>query len=83
MSGTKALLWNGAGSAGKWGGAEGGRSVSGEKSRSFCPLMLSRAGLMSGRRWRAELELDVTEPATEGVGEGPGDDGRLPDFREK
>lgn len=56
--------------------------MSDEKRRSFCPLMLSLAGLMRGRRWR-ELELDVTEPATEGVGEGHGDDGRLPDFREK
>lgn len=51
--------------------------------RSFCPLMLRRAGLMRGRRCLAEPELDVTDPATEGVGEGPGDDGRLPDMREK
>lgn len=54
-----------------------------EKSRSFRPLMLRRAGLMSGRRCLAEPELDVTDSATEGVGEGPGDDGRLPDFSEK
>lgn len=58
-------------------------SGSAEKSRSFWPLMLRRAGLMRGRRCLAEPELDVTDPATEGVGEGPGDDGRLPDFREK
>lgn len=54
-----------------------------EKSRSFRPLMLRRAGLMRGRRCLAELEVDVTDPATEGVGEGHGDDGRLPDFSEK
>lgn len=54
-----------------------------EKRRSFWPLILRRAGLMRGRRCLAEPELDVTEPATEGVGEGPGDDGRLPDFSEK
>lgn len=58
-------------------------SGSAEKSRSFCPLMLRRAGQMRGRRCLAEPELDVTDPATEGVGEGPGEDGRLPDFREK
>lgn len=45
--------------------------------------MLRRAGLMRGRRCRAEPELDVTEPATDGVGEGPGEEGRLPDFKEK
>lgn len=45
--------------------------------------MLSLAGLMRGRRCLAELEVDVTEPATEGVGEGPGEEGRLPDFSEK
>lgn len=54
-----------------------------EKSRSFWPLMLRRAGLMRGRRCLIEPELDVTDPATEGAGEGPGDDGRLPDFSEK
>lgn len=53
-----------------------------EKSCSFCPLMLSLAGLMSGRRCLAELEVEVTEPATEGVGDGAGEEGRLPDFRE-
>lgn len=57
-------------------------SGSAEKSRSFRPLMLRRAGLMRGRRL-AEPELDVTDPATEGAGEGPGDDGRLPGIREK
>lgn len=45
--------------------------------------MLSRAGLISGRRCLAEPEEDVTEPATDGVGDGAGDEGRLPDFREK
>lgn len=45
--------------------------------------MLSRAGLISGRLCLAELEEDVTEPATDGVGEGAGEEGRLPDFREK
>lgn len=45
--------------------------------------MLSLAGLISGLRCLAELEEDVTELATDGVGEGAGDDGRLPDFREK
>lgn len=61
------------------------RVVSGsvEKSRSFRPLMLRRAGLMRGRRCLAEPELDVTDPAIEGAGEGQGDDGRLPDFSEK
>jgi len=54
-------------------------SASQEKRRSLRPLMLRRAGLMRGRRWRAELEVEVTEPATEGAG----DDGRLPDFMEK
>lgn len=58
-------------------------SGSAEKSRSLWPPMLRRAGLMRGRRCLAEPELDVTEPATEGAGEGPGDDGRLPDLREK
>lgn len=54
-----------------------------EKSRSFWPLMLRRAGLMRGRRCLAEPELEVTDPATDGAGEGPGDEGRLPDLREK
>lgn len=57
-------------------------SCSVENKWSFWPLMLRRAGLMRGRRL-AEPELDVTDPATEGVGDGPGDDGRLPDFNEK
>lgn len=68
---------------GETGGDMSVGSWSVEKSRSFWPLMLSRAGLMRGRRCLAEPELDVTDPATEGVGEGPGDDGRLPDFSEK
>lgn len=58
-------------------------SCSPEKSRSCRPLMLRRAGLMRGRRSLAEPELDVTDPATEGAGEGPGEDGRLPDISEK
>ena len=58
-------------------------SASWEKRRSLRPLMLRRAGLMRGRLCRAELEVEVTEPATEGAGEGPRDEGRLPDFREK
>lgn len=60
-------------------------SASVEKSRSFLPLMLSRAGLMRGRRCLAEpeLELALAEPDTEGGGEGAGDDGRLTDFSEK
>lgn len=67
---------------GETGGDMTGDSGSLENKRSFWPLMLRRAGLMRGRRL-AEPELDVTDPATEGVGEGPGDDGRLPDFSEK
>lgn len=67
---------------GETGGDMMGDSGSLENKRSFWPLMLRRAGLMRGRRL-AEPELDVTDPATEGVGEGPGDDGRLPDFSEK
>lgn len=59
----------------------GSRSV--ENRRSFRPLMLRRAGLMRGRRSRPEPELDVMEPATEGAGEGSGEDGRLPDLSEK
>lgn len=73
-------------SARKYDGEAGGDmmadSCSVENKWSFWPLMLRRAGLMRGRRL-AEPELDVTDPATEGVGEGPGDDGRLPDFSEK
>lgn len=38
---------------------------------------------MRGRRYLAEPALDVTEPATEGGGEGPVDDRQLPDFCEK
>lgn len=45
--------------------------------------MLRRAGLMRGRRCLAEPKLDVYDSATEGVGEGLGDDGRLPDISEK
>lgn len=52
-------------------------------SSSFCPLRLSRAGLMRGLRWRREPELEATEPATEGAGEGNGEEGQLPDSREK
>lgn len=60
-------------------------SASVEKSRSFRPLMLSRAGLIRGRRCLAELELELAlaEPDTEGGGDGPGDEGRLTDFSEK
>lgn len=52
-------------------------------SSSFCPFRLSRAGLMSGLRWRREPELEATEPATEGAGEGSGEEGQHPDSREK
>lgn len=73
-------------SAGKNDGETGGDMVvdscSVENKWSFWPPMLKRAGLMRGRRL-AEPELDVTDPATDGVGDGPGDDGRLPDFSEK
>lgn len=52
-------------------------------SSSFCPFRLSRAGLMRGRRWRREPALEATEPATEGAGEGRGDEAQHPDRREK
>lgn len=51
-------------------------------SSSFCPFRLSRAGLMRGLRWRREPVLEATEPATEGAGEGNGDEGQLPSSRE-
>lgn len=51
-------------------------------SSSFCPFRLSRAGLMRGLRWRSEPVLEATEPATEGAGEGNGDEGQLPSSRE-
>lgn len=38
---------------------------------------------MRGRRSRPEPELEVMEPATEGAGEGNGEEGRLPDLSEK
>lgn len=60
-----------------------GASPGVEKSSSFCPFRLSRAGLMRGLRWRREPELEATELATEGAGEGSGEEGRLPDSREK
>lgn len=53
------------------------------KSSSFCPFRLSRAGLMRGLRWRREPELEAMELATEGAGEGRGEEGKLPDSREK
>lgn len=68
---------------GDTGGDMGVGSWSVEKSRSFWPLMLRRAGLMRGRRCLAEPELEVTDPATEGAGEGPGEEGLLPDLSEK
>ena len=68
---------------GDTGGGESLGSASDEKSHRFRLQMLRRAGLMRGRRYLAEPELDVHEPAIEGVGEGLGDDGRLPDFSEK
>lgn len=52
-------------------------------SSSFWPCRLRRAGLMSGRRARTEPELDVTEPATDGAGDGMRDGARLPDSSEK
>lgn len=52
-------------------------------SSSFLPSKLSRAGLMRGLRWRREPELEATEPATEGAGEGTGEEGQLPESREK
>lgn len=51
-------------------------------SSSFCPFRLSRAGLMRGLRWRREPALEATEPATEGAGDGNGDEGQLPSSRE-
>lgn len=61
-----------------------GASLGGEKSRSFCPFRLSRAGLIRGLRWRKEPELEAAElEATEGAGEGSGEEGKLPDSREK
>lgn len=69
-------------SVGEIGGDVTVDSCSVENKRSFWPPMLRRAGLMRGRRV-AEPELDVTDPANEGVGDGPGDEGRLPDFKEK
>lgn len=61
-----------------------GASPGGDGNRSsFCPLRLSRAGLMRGLRWRREPELEATEPATEGAGEGSGEEGQLPARREK
>lgn len=60
-----------------------GTSPGGEKSSSFCPFRLSRAGLMRGLRWRKEPELEAPELATEGAGEGRGGEGKLPDSREK
>lgn len=53
------------------------------KSSSFCPFRFRRAGLMSGRRYRREPELEVTEPATDGAGEGMREGAQLPDSREK
>lgn len=53
------------------------------KSSSFCPFRFRRAGLMSGRRYRKEPELEVTEPATDGAGEGMREGAQLPDSREK
>lgn len=52
-------------------------------SSSFCPLRLRRAGLMRGRRKRRDPELEVTEPATDGAGDGMREGTPLPDSREK
>lgn len=60
-----------------------GASPGGEKSSSFCPFRLSRAGLMRGLRWRREPELEAMELATEGAGEARGGAGKLLDSREK
>lgn len=60
-----------------------GASPGGEKSSSFCPFRLSRAGLMRGLRWRKEPELEAMELATEGAGDGRGEAGKLLDSREK
>lgn len=38
---------------------------------------------MSGRRYRKEPELEVTEPATDGAGEGMREGAQLPDNMEK
>lgn len=38
---------------------------------------------MSGRRYRKEPELEVTEPATDGAGEGIREGAQLADSREK
>jgi len=38
---------------------------------------------MSGRRYRRELELEFTEPATDGAGEGMWEGAQLPDSKEK
>lgn len=38
---------------------------------------------MSGRRYRKEPELEVTEPATDGAGEGMREGAQLPDSMEK
>lgn len=38
---------------------------------------------MSGRRYRKEPELEVTEPATDGAGEGMREGAQLADSREK
>lgn len=53
------------------------------KSSSFWPFRFRRAGLMSGRRYRKEPELEATEPATDGAGEGMREGAQLPDSREK
>lgn len=60
-----------------------GASPGDENSSSLCPFRLSRAGLMRGLRWRKEPELEATELATEGAGEGRGEAGKLLDSREK
>lgn len=52
-------------------------------SSSFCPCRLRRAGLMSGRRKRRDPELEVTDPATDGAGDGMRDGAPLPDSSEK
>lgn len=64
---------------GDTGGGGSMGSGSAEKSPIFWLHMLKRAGLMRGRRCLAEHKLDVHDPAIEGVG----DDGLLPDFKEK
>lgn len=52
-------------------------------SSSFWPCRLRRAGLMSGRRRRRDPELEVTEPATDGAGDGMREGARLPASRDK